>query len=71
MNIKFRSGMCFLYVNEDLYDILTSHKLFDKKKNQFIGNDRELDFLCKVVPDFEKEINDYVCDYIKVFLEAV
>lgn len=69
MDIKFKNHMCFLFLEEELYDIVVSNKLFDKKKNQFVGNDKELDFLCKVVPGFEDKINDYVCDFIKIFLK--
>lgn len=70
LDIAFKKNGCTIYLNEDLYYTVIAHKMFDKKKNEFVGNDRELDFLCKTVPGFEECISDYICDFVKVYLKT-
>jgi hypothetical protein len=69
IDFKFKGFGVVVIVGDELYTELSNNRLFDKSKNQFLGNDKELDYLCKVVPGFEAKLDGHICDFIKVYKE--
>lgn len=69
ISVKFKGYGVVVTLGDDLYKEITSHKLFDKTKNQFMGNDKEMDYLCSSIPGFEDYIDGHICDFVKVYSE--